>query len=54
MLKILNKMHYVLYTTIVSISMFAIIKLLYTINQSLLDISLGQNYAIELLDLIAY
>lgn len=54
MLKILNKMHYVLYTTIVSIGMFAIIKLLYSINQSLLFISSGQNYVVELLDLIAY
>ena len=47
-------MHYVLYTTIVSIRMFAIIKLLYSINQSLLFISSGQNYVVELLDLIAY
>ena len=53
MLKTLNKMHYVLYTTIVSVSMFAIVKLLYSILSVLVSISQGQNYSIELLDMIA-
>lgn len=51
MLDTLKKIHYTLYTTIVAISMFAIVKLLYSINLHLLEIGLGQNYAIEMMDL---
>ena len=53
-LNTLTKIHYVLYNTILAVSMFAIVKLLYSILSVLTDISQGQNYTIELLDMIAY
>ena len=51
MLNTLKKIHYTLYTTILAVSMFAIVKLLYSINLHLHDLSMGQNYAIEMMDL---